>query len=207
MTKLLTDAVAVGNATARAISFRDREPRNAICPNSQWMTIFGAADYRWLEDDGRAGRNLDARTKFFYGYTVDTPAMVAKIVGRGSQYAIAFADEAGQPFDGARSYRLRVPANVPAKDFWSVVLYDQRTRSELQTSQPFPSKNNKRDELLVNADGSVELYFGPTAPAGEDANWIQSVPKKRWFAVFRLYGPLEPWFDRTWRPGEIEPIG
>ena len=85
-----------------------------------------------------------------------------------------------------------------------MVLYDPQTRSELQTGQPFPSKNNKRDKLIANADGSVDLYFGPKAPAGKEANWIQTVPGKGWFAIFRLYGPLEPWFDKTWRPGEIE---
>jgi len=137
---------------------------------------------------------------------VNTPAMVAKLVGRGSQYAIAFADKAGNPFDGAKTYKLNVPAHVPAKDFWSVVVYDPQTRSELQTSQPFPSKNNKRDKMIVNADGSVDVYYSPKAPAGKEANWVATVPKKGWFAIFRLYGPLEPWFDKTWRVGEIEEV-
>jgi hypothetical protein len=87
-----------------------------------------------------------------------------------------------------------------------VILYDTQTRSELQTSQPFPSKNNKRDNLIVNADGSVDLYFGPKAPAGKEANWTETVPSKGWFAILRLYGPLEPWFDKSWRPGEIEEV-
>jgi hypothetical protein len=207
MTKILTDAVAIGNATARAISFRNRDPRIALYPNSQWMNMFaGGTDYRFLEDGGKAGRNQDVRTMFYYGYTVNTPAMIAKIVGRGSQYAIAFTDKAGEPFDGAKNYKLNVPVNPPAKDFWSVVLYDPQTRSELQTSQPYPSKNSKRDKLITNADGSVDLYFGPKAPAGKEANWTATVPGKGWFTVFRLYGPLEPWFDKTWRPGEIEMV-
>lgn len=206
MKAILTDAVAVGNATARAVSFRNRDPRVAIYPNSQWQSMFGAADYRFLDDNGIGGRNLDARTMFYYGYTVNTPAMVAKIIGRGSQYAMGFADKSGEPFDGAKTYRLNVPAHVPAKDFWSVVLYDPQTRSELQTSQPFPSKNNRRDKLAVNADGSVDVYFGPKAPEGKESNWIQSVPSKGWFVIFRLYGPLEAWFEKTWRPGEVEVV-
>jgi hypothetical protein len=204
MKKILTDAVAVGNATARAISFRDRDPRPAIAKGSQWQSLSNVTDYRWVDKDAEGARNMDARTKFFYGYTVNTPAMMAKMVGRGSQYAVTFADAAGEPFDGSKNYQLHVPANVPAKDFWSVVLYDPQTRSELQTSQPYPSKNNKRDKLITNADGSVDLYFAPKPPAGKEANWIATVPKKGWFAIFRLYGPLEPWFDKTWRPGEIE---
>lgn len=204
MKKILTDAVAVGNATARAIEFRDRDARNAKYDGSRWINLFGVADYRWLEHGGMAGRNLDARTKYYYGYTVDTPKMEAKIIGKGSQYAINFLDKAGNPYDGAKNYKLHVPANVPAVDFWSMVIYDPQTRSELQTSQPFPSKNNKRDKLIANADGSVDLYFGPKAPAGKEANWIATVPTKGWFGIYRLYGPLEPWFDKTWRPGEIE---
>jgi hypothetical protein len=207
MKAILTDAVAVGNATARSIAFRNRDPRSAIFPDSQWKSGFIGSDYRWLDIDGVSGRNKDARSNFFYLATVNTPAMAAKLPGRGSQYALSYADKAGNPFDGGKTYKLNVPANVPAKDFWSVVLYDPQTRSELQTSQPYPSKNNKRDQLALNADGSVDLYFGPNAPAGKEANWIASVPGKGWFAIFRLYGPLEPWFDKSWRPGEIELMG
>lgn len=204
MKEILTDAVAVGNATARAISFRNRDPRASLYPDSQWKAAFIGGDHRWLDGDGMSGRNFDARTCFFYVATVNTPAMTLKMIGRGSQYAFIGADKDGDTLDGAKTYKLSLPANVPAKDFWSVVAYDPQTRSELQTSQPFPSRNNKRDQLIVNADGSVDLYFGPTAPAGKEANWIATVPTKGWFALFRLYGPLEPWFEKTWRPGEIE---
>lgn len=204
MTKILTDAVAVGNATARSIVFRNRDSRAPLYPGSQWKAAFIGGDYRWLGGDGTAGRDLDARTAFFYAATVNTPAMAAKLVGAGSQYAVSYADSSGAPFDGSKSYRLNIPANAPAKDFWSVVLYDPQTRSELQTSQPFPSRNNKRDRLITNPDGSVDLYFGPEAPAGKQANWIETTPGKGWFTILRLYGPLDPWFDKTWRPGEIE---
>lgn len=205
MKAILTDAVAVGNATARAISFRNREPRNELYPGSRWRTLFGGVDYTWLDDEGIGGRYLDARTAFYYGYTVNTPAMIAKLVGRGSQYGLSYADDSGAPFDGAKTYRLNIPGDAPAKDFWSVVLYDPQTRSQLQSGQPFPSKNSRRNpDMATNADGSVDLWFAPEAPAGREANWIQTVPGKGWFAILRLYGPLDPWFDKTWRPGEIE---
>ena len=96
-----------------------------------------------------------------------------------------------------RMFRHRISA---------VVLYDPQTRSALQTSQPFPSRNNKRDKLITNADGSIDLYFGPEAPAGKEANWVQTVPGKGWFTIFRLYGPLHAWFDKTWKPGEMEQV-
>jgi hypothetical protein len=204
MKKTLTDAVAVGNATARAISFRSRDPRSPLYPNSRWVTGFIANDYRWLGGDAMAGRDLDARTYFFYIATVNTPKMAARIPGRGSQYALSMLDESGNGYDGAKNYKVNIPANVPAADFWSVVLYDPQTRSELQTPQPYPSKNNKRDKLIANADGSIDLYFGPNAPAGKEANWTATVPGKGWFTIFRLYGPLDPWFDKKWKPGEIE---
>ena len=204
-TKVLTEAVAIGNATARAIAFRPQLEGAKIYGDGGWYTAFVGGDYRWLIDDGIGGRNLDARTFFFYVATVNTPAMVMKMVGKGSQYAMNATDSNGDYLDGAKNYTLNIPANVPAKDFWSVVVYDPQTRSELQTDQTFPSRNNKRDNLITNDDGSVTLYFGPEAPRGKKNNWIQTVPGKGWFVLLRLYGPLESWFDKTWRPGEIEP--
>lgn len=204
MKRILTEAVAIGNATARAIAFRPRLEGVYLYPDSAWATAFVGADYQWLKDGGDGGRNLDARTLFFYQATVNTPAMAVKMVGKGSQYAYAATDRNGDYFDGSKTYKLHIPANAPAADFWSVVIYDPQTRSELQTSQPFPSKNNKRDALTQNADGSLDLYFAPAAPAGMESNWIQTVPGKGWYTLLRLYGPLEPWFEKTWRPGEIE---
>ena len=126
------------------------------------------------------------------------------MIGKGSQYAFSTQDKDGRYLDGSKNYQLVVPANVPAKDFWSVVVYDPQTRSELQTSQPLPSRNNKRDQLQYNKDGSCTLYFGPKAPEGKEGNWVQTVPGKGWFALFRLYGPLEPWFDKTWKLNDFE---
>ena len=204
MKKILTEAVAIGNATARGFVFRPRLEGVYYYPNSAWATAFVGGNYEWLKDGGEGGRNQDARTLFFYQATVNTPAMVVKMVGKGSQYAYAATDKNGNYLDGSKTYKLNIPANVPAADFWSVVIYDPQTRSELQTSQEFPSKNNKRDKLIQNADGSVDLYFGHTTPSGKEANWVQTVPGKGWYTILRLYGPLEPWFDKTWRPGEIE---
>ncbi|MDI1447995.1 DUF1214 domain-containing protein [Polyangium sp. 6x1] len=96
---------------------------------------------------------------------------------------------------------------MPAQDFWSVVVYDPQTRSELQTSQPFPSKNSQRSELARNTDGSYDLYFGPKQPPESPPNnEIDTIEGKGWFGMLRLYGPLAPWFEKTWRPGEIELI-
>jgi hypothetical protein len=138
--------------------------------------------------------------------TLNTPAMTMKMPGFGSQYAWGDRDSAGDYLDGAKSYRLTLPPNVPAKNFWSVVVYDPQTRSELQTGQRYPSKSSQTGEVKENADGSIDLYFGPEAPQGHESNWTQTVPGKGWFALLRLYGPLEAWFDLTWQPGEFELI-
>ena len=105
-----------------------------------------------------------------------------------------------------KNYKLNMPANVPAKDFWSIVVYDPQTRSMLQTDQAYPNKNSQKDPIVYNEDGSVDLYFGPTAPEGKEANWIQTVPEKAWFVIFRTYGPLESWFNKTWQLNDFEII-
>jgi hypothetical protein len=204
MTKILTDAVAVGNATARSIWLRSRIKDTQIYKDSAWCTGFIGGSHKWLKDGGAGGRFQDARTYFFYMATVNTPAMVNKMVGKGSQYALAYTDKQSNYLDGGKSYKLNIPANVPAKDFWSIVVYDPQTRSQLQTSQPFPARNNERHKLIANSDGSIDLFFGPKPPQGKEANWIETIQGKGWFAALRLYGPLEPWFDKSWRPGEFE---
>jgi hypothetical protein len=113
-------------------------------------------------------------------------------------------DSAGNPLDGAKTYKVHLPPNIPVKNFWSIMVYDNQTRSELQTDQRYPSLGSQKKDLVINPDKSVDVYFGPTPPAGHEANWVQTIPGKGWNPMLRLYGPLEPWFDKTWRPGEIE---
>jgi hypothetical protein len=133
-----------------------------------------------------------------------TPAMTMKMVGKGSQYLIAYTDGDGEPFDGRETYKVHLPANVPAKDFWSFTLYDNQTRSMLQTDERFPGLDSNSAGLRQNNDGSYDVYVGPQAPQGWEKNWIQADPDKGWNVIFRLYGPLEPWFERNWKPGDFE---
>jgi len=202
MKKILTEAAAVGDATARAIAFHTRDEAAYYYPNSAWQTLF-LGGYLFQTEPGVL--NLDAYDFFYFMAIGVSPAMGEKMVGRGSQYAWAARDAKGQPLDGGKNYRLRLPPNIPIKEFWSVILYSNQTRSMIQTDQQFPSVGSQTKGLVVNQDGSVDLYFGPTTPTGMEKNWVQTVPGKGWNVILRLYSPLEPWFNKTWRPGEIEP--
>lgn len=201
MKSILTDAAAVGNATARAIDFSTRDKEAYLYPNSTWKTIFIGNDYHFSPE---GILNPDARSFYFYMATGNSPAWIIKMVGELSQYIVTEHDATGQYLDGGKNYSLHLPPNIPAKRFWSLLVYDPQTRSMLQTDQHFPSISSLRKDIVINPDSSVDIWFGPKPPVGKEANWIQTVPGKGWFLMLRMYGPLEPWFDRTWKPGEIE---
>jgi hypothetical protein len=152
MKKLLTDAAAVGDATARTLAYQSRMKEAFFYPNSAWITPFIGGSYKF-EQNGFV--NLDAKSMFFFYATGVTPAMTLKMVGEGSQYAGAFVDAKGNPLDGSKTYSLHMPPNVPAKDFWSFTLYDNQTRSMLQTDQQSLAVGSLSKGLVTNADGSV----------------------------------------------------
>ncbi|KOS57383.1 signal peptide protein [Rhodococcus rhodochrous KG-21] len=206
MHAILSQAAPIGSAIARTIVYRPRDPQAYLYGRdvSSWKTAFVGGSSEFLRDGVRL---LDARTLFHYAATVVTPAMATPMVGVGSQYAYTAEDAEGEWLDGGRTYRMHLPAGIPAKDFWSVCVYDCQSRSLLQTDDPYPSLNSNTGTVAAGEDGSVDVYFGPASPAGRESNWIRTVSGKGWFVLLRLYGPLQAWFDRTWRPGEIEPLG
>jgi hypothetical protein len=201
MKKILTEAAVAGDATARALAYRMREKVAYFFDDRKWLRPFiGGYKFEW--QPGVA--NLSSKAMFFFLGTGVTPAMDTQIVGEGSTYPWTAVDANNHPLDGGKTYRLHLPPNIPVKTFWSVIVYDTQTRSMIQTNRRFPSVSSQDKNVQANADGSVDVYFGPKAPRGKESNWVQTIPGKGWFTILRLYGPLQAWFDQTWRPGDIE---
>jgi hypothetical protein len=153
-------------------------------------------------------RTLNSRTAMFFAYTGITPAMIMRLTGIGSQYLVNMSDSNGEYLDGAKTYKVTLPKDIPAEKFWSFTVYDNQTRSMLDTPQRYPragSQSYPSPAAEANADGSTTIYFGPKQPEGvKRGNWIQTDPNKGWFTILRLYSPLEPFFTKKWRPSEIE---
>jgi hypothetical protein len=152
---------------------------------------------------GTGARALDARMWFFTDYYSISPGMVSMTPGKGAFYMIAFEDADGDPLVGDRSYVVNLPKDIPAELFWSVTLYEAENASGLDNGQPFPSKG-KLDKPAQNADGSTDMYIGPKAPAGKEANWLATAPGRGFFAILRLYAPSAPAIDGSWKPGDIQ---
>ncbi|MGF1695345.1 DUF1214 domain-containing protein [Vibrio lamellibrachiae] len=197
----LVQAAAVANAQARSLTLRPHSDFFQYEGNPQWHIPFNRnPSHDYMSKKGN--KDFDAQVYFHYPATAVTPAMALDLIGIGSKYAFATYDHNGDNFDGGEHYAVTIPANVPAKDFWSFVIYDIQTRSMLQN----PINKPGVDGFVAqpNDDGSYTVHFAPIQPEGvNEGNWIQTIPNKSWMILFRTYGPLEPWFDKTWRLGDI----
>ncbi|WP_285671220.1 DUF1254 domain-containing protein [Paralimibaculum aggregatum] len=223
MRKILTEAVAVANATGRTLGFDPRDPDWFWYENSQWWNPLFGGGYNFetpLPEITAEGarpyppsgyKQNDARTSFFYNATGITPAMAMRLTGVGSQYLFATKDANGKFFDGAATYKVTLPKGIPAAAFWSLTLYDNQTRSMLQTPQKYPragSQSYPSPAAEADAEGATTVWFSPEQPEGvARGNWIQTDPKKGWVMLLRLYSPLAGFFDKSWRPSEVEPVG
>jgi hypothetical protein len=200
---IFTEAALVGEAMARANSYQKRFEGARLWEGKRWEISLFISD---TDQDLPTHTQLDERASWFYEAIGVTDGMMGKTVGAGQVYLEAQKDGDDDWLDGGKNYRLRIPANVPMKQFWSVTVYDNDTRCFVRTGQ-LPDKSSRMD-LAYNDDGSVDLYFGPEAPADERlvANWIKTVPGQGWFTYFRLYAPTERYFDRSWQLPDFEKL-
>jgi hypothetical protein len=201
MKKLLDEAVAIGNASARAIAFRPRNKAVYFYPDRQWYSPFAGGSHEFMNNGELV---LDDRIAFHYGATGITPAMAMPKVGTGSAYEAASCDSDGRYLDGGKTYSVTLPAPIPANNFWSFTVYSGQHRSMLETDQKSAGLDSNNPSVKPNNEGSYTIWFGPKAPEGHEGNWIQTMPGKSFFVLLRLYGPLQPWFDKSWKPGDFE---
>jgi hypothetical protein len=181
--------------------------------DAQYETVFSPPYYegsRWAVPAAPAV--IEGQANFFAQpdvYPVDARGVTfsfiyfsAKHLGAGQFYLMTIKDKDGWPFDGARSYRLTVPANPPVRLYWSATVYDRATHALIR-GLPWSSRSSQTPGMQKNADGSVDIDFGPTAPGGKESNWVPTNPQGRFEVLFRFYGPEKPLFDKTWRLPDI----
>jgi len=210
--EILDRAAKTAYKMSRVIGFEEIVAGRSlrIYPDRRWINpmadatpenLGGPFDLNWRRVAG-GYLDLDTRIWFFTDYYSISPGMLSQTPGKGAKYMIGFTDSTGTPLSGGSNYRLNLPANIPAGNFWSVTLYEAENASGLANGQPFPSLGS-RDKPAQNADGSTDLYLGPKAPKDKEGNWLATVPGKGYFAILRLYGPTEAAIDKSWKPGDV----
>ncbi len=199
---ILERAAKKGLEMARTITFQSRSPRATIYEGKQWERVFVAEDVTF---NTPTYLDWEARVTFAYPAEWSSPAVTLKIIGAGSQYALSARDADGEWLDGALNYTLHLEPNIPVVNFWSVMAYDAVTRSQIDTDQGTAGVDSYGD-LIENADGSIDLYFGPRAPRGKETNWIKTREDRGFFFLFRWYGPTEPYFDQSWQLNDVEKV-
>jgi hypothetical protein len=193
--KILEQASIVGELMARANGYSKRFHGAAVWPGGRWEF---ALHLKNVNQEASNFTQLDERASWFYEAIGVVEAMMGRTVGAGQLYLAASKDADGARLDGGKSYMLHVPKDAPAAQFWALTVYDSETRCLIDTGAA--PERTSLDPIVTNPDGSVDLFFGPRAPAGKPSeNWIKTLLEKGWFAYFRLYGPTERYFDRTWR--------
>jgi hypothetical protein len=204
MQRILEQAAQIGNAQMRVQSFADRRPDRIVWQDRKWE--WAALRFENGDFNAPTYADLEAREKLFYQAIGASPAMFHRSTGAGSLYWLGLRDKTGAYLDGGKTYKLTVPKPVPGKLFWSVTVYDADTRSQIQIDQAKAALRSLFELKDKAGSSPVDLYFGPKAPAGQEGQWIQTIPGKGWFVYFRIYGPEQPAFDGSWKPDDFEEV-
>ncbi|MGO4593034.1 DUF1254 domain-containing protein [Leifsonia sp. 2TAF2] len=200
LTRILEQGAAAGELMAQANTFAKRFDQGTYWPDRVWELAIV------LDNSAQRGDDYDElleRASWFYEAVTFSEAMKSRTPGAGQAYLGSYTDSDGDWLDGGRNYTLHVPADVPAKLFWSATVYDAASRCLIDNEQQRGDRGSRDTDVVVNDDGSVDLFFGPEAPEAGESNWVQTIPGAHWFSYFRFYGPLEPYFDRSWKLGDI----
>lgn len=204
MKGILEKAAKLANGQMRVQSFADRRTDRVVWSDRQWEWVGLRPENG--DFDTPTYIDLDAREVWFYQAIGASPAMFRRQAGGGSVYWLGLRDNTGTYVDGAKTYKLTIPQPVPGKLFWSVTVYDSETRSQVNTDQGYAALRSMFELKDFEKDSSIDLYFGPTAPAGKEKQWIKTIPGKGWFVYIRIYGPEQAAFDGSWKPGDFEEV-
>ena len=149
---------------------------------------------------------FNERTSYTYEAVTTSAGMVSRVPGKGSAYLGAYYDADDNALMGGNNYTLHIEPNPPAANFWSITVYDIENRVAIRNESKRADRSSRAEDLIKNADGSVDFYFGPTAPEGKEPNWIQTNKGQSFFVYLRLYGPEQAYFDQTWPISKIEHV-
>jgi hypothetical protein len=200
--EILKEATLVGEAMAQANSFESRFPGVRYREDASWEYVIFLDPSQRVRDH----EQLDERAAYTYEAMTTSAGMTTKTPGVGSAYLGGYRDSDGAWLDGSEDYKLTIPSNAPMKQFWSVTVYNQANRCLINNGTGRADRSSRHD-LVENADGSVDLYFGPgDAPEGMENNFVQTIAGEGFFVYFRLYAPTEPYFERSWRLPDVEKV-
>jgi len=205
MKAILERAARAGRDQLLVSAFDSNRPDRVNWPDRKWEWLGLVPKSAQFETSG--GIDLEARDRWFAQAIVTSPAMFNRAAGAGSLYWLSARDGTGAFLDGGKTYKLSIPQPVPGKLFWSVTAYDAETRSQVQTDQEKAALRSMFELKDAGSSPVVDLYFGPSSPAGRETRWIKTSPGKAWFAYLRIYGPEQAAFDKSWKPGDFQEIG
>ncbi len=203
--EILDKAAVVANLMARNIAYDSpaKEPY-LYWPDKNWELAFMTNNPRYEYENGVT--QIEQRMSFMYQAITTADAMVLKMIGKGSKYVGTYRDSNDNFLQGSNLYYLNIPADVPAENFWSIVVYDAETRSMINNGlQPLPAiRSLDSDKLIQNDDGSYDVYFGPEAPEDFENNWVKTNEGDGFFVYMRFYSPTEAYYDKSWQLPEVE---
>ena len=201
--KILIEAANMGNAIAMVNTFSRESYKERHWPDRNWLYVLNMEHLDHLHPNYYEVMEIGSYT---YEAITTSKAMLLNNVGSGSKYLGAYVDNDGKWLDGKNSYEIVVPKDAPANQFWSITAYDNDSRCIIQNPQGKSDISSAQKNIRTEPDGSTKVFVGPKAPVGYENNWIESNPEKGFFVYLRLYGPLESYYDKSWKMPNVKKL-